>query len=127
MNRHFRNDEGVVMKQPKRFIAAALAAGAMQAVTASASELPGVDAGADQAVSLGGPVSLAGRVIDRAAPLASIGVGWSKVDGPGAVQFGQPHAAVTTATFSAPGKYTLMLGGYDGYVYYDFVEVTVNP
>lgn len=114
------------MKPSKCLMAAAIAAGAMHTVIGSSTELRGVDAGPDQAVSLGGSVSLAGRVIDHGdGRLGSIG--WSMVEGPGAVQFAQPHAAVTTAKFSAPGKYTLMLGGFDGYVYYDFVEVTVNP
>ena len=33
----------------------------------------------------------------------------------------------TTATFSEPGVYEVMLGGYDGDVAADFVIVTVEP
>jgi hypothetical protein len=84
-----------------------------------------IDAGANQSVMLAAGADLAGQVTGPRAPLMSIG--WSKVDGPGDVVFAKPHSAATGVTFSAPGTYKLMLGGYDGYVYYDFVEVTVRP
>jgi len=39
---------------------------------------------------------------------------WTKVSGPGTVGFADPHAMVTTATFSAPGAYTVMLSADNG-------------
>jgi uncharacterized protein len=39
---------------------------------------------------------------------------WTKVSGPGSVTFADPAAAVTTATFSAPGDYVLRLTADDG-------------
>ena len=41
-------------------------------------------------------------------------VTWSKASGPGAVTFADPKAAITTATFSAPGSYVLMLTADNG-------------
>ncbi len=39
---------------------------------------------------------------------------WSKVSGPGAVAFADPSAAVTTATFAAPGDYVLQVTADNG-------------
>ena len=39
---------------------------------------------------------------------------WSKVSGPGTVTFADPKAAVTTATFSAPGDYVLLVTADNG-------------
>ncbi len=39
---------------------------------------------------------------------------WSKVSGPGTVTFADPKAAVTTATFSAPGEYVLKVTADNG-------------
>ena len=39
---------------------------------------------------------------------------WSKVSGPGDVTFADPKAAVTTATFSAPGAYVLQVTADNG-------------
>ncbi len=39
---------------------------------------------------------------------------WSKVSGPGSVSFSSPLAPVTTASFTAPGTYTLRLTAADG-------------
>ena len=39
---------------------------------------------------------------------------WSKVSGPGSVTFADPKAAVTTATFSAPGEYVLKVTADNG-------------
>lgn len=79
-----------------------------------------IEAGADQATSLGGSVSLAGAVNKSAS------IGWAKIEGPGEVVFDEPHSASTSATFSEPGDYTLMLGGYDGDVVWDTVRITVT-
>ena len=42
------------------------------------------------------------------------GTTWSKVAGPGTVTFADPNAAVTTATFSAPGEYVLRVSADNG-------------
>ena len=39
---------------------------------------------------------------------------WSKISGPGTVTFADPKAAVTTATFSAPGSYVVQLTAENG-------------
>jgi DUF1680 family protein len=39
---------------------------------------------------------------------------WSKVSGPGTVTFADPTASVTTATFSAPGEYVLLMTADNG-------------
>src|SRR5690606_21085336 len=39
---------------------------------------------------------------------------WSKESGPGTVKFANPSAAVTSATFSAPGPYVLKLTADNG-------------
>jgi len=109
------------MTRFKTLLTAAATGGVLAAVPAAATEDLRIEAGADQTAPLQSPVYLSGSV----SKVASIG--WSKVEGPGEVVFDSRHAAATTATFSQPGEYTLMLGGYDGYVAYDFVRVTVLP
>jgi fused signal recognition particle receptor len=54
---------------------------------------------------------------------------WKAYSGPGVVSFGNPAQTNTTATFSAPGVYTLMLSADDAVhaVAYDAVMITVTP
>ncbi|HSU18103.1 MAG TPA: beta-L-arabinofuranosidase domain-containing protein [Acidobacteriaceae bacterium] len=69
---------------------------------------PVVDAGIDRDVVLGGKTYLSGSAIwleDKPGNVAR----WSKVSGPGNVNFADRSAAVTTATFSSPGDYVLGL------------------
>ena len=40
-------------------------------------------------------------------------IAWSMLSGPGSVTFSSPQAAVTTATFEAPGNYVLVLSASD--------------
>ena len=47
-------------------------------------------------------------------PPASLALTWSKVSGPGTVNFADPTAAYTTATFLADGDYVLRLTATDG-------------
>ena len=89
---------------------------------------PLVSAGPD--LELAGVTDLAalnGSVSDDALPAgAGLRVAWSKLEGPGTVTFGDPSAAVTTASFSAPGVYVLNLVGDDAAVVRnDLVEVRV--
>ncbi len=55
-------------------------------------------------------------------------VNWKLYSGPGTVSFGNSAQTNTTASFSAPGLYTLMLSAIDGIhaVAYDAVHVNVT-
>ncbi|MDQ3803119.1 MAG: hypothetical protein M3416_04620, partial [Acidobacteriota bacterium] len=75
---------------------------------------PVVNAGPDQTVVLPATVTLNGTASDDGKPAGSaLTVLWTKVSGPGAVTFGNPNQAVTTATFSAEGTYVLRLSASD--------------
>ncbi|MGE5294166.1 MAG: glycoside hydrolase family 127 protein [Solirubrobacterales bacterium] len=67
-----------------------------------------VTAGIDRAVVLGGKTYLAGEVKTLKTG-GTVPIAWSKQSGPGDVAFEKADAAVTTATFSAPGEYVLKL------------------
>jgi hypothetical protein len=69
---------------------------------------PVIDAGVDRSVVTGAHTYLAGKVTwleDSPKNTAR----WLKTSGPGSVNFASATAPVTTATFSAPGDYTLTL------------------
>ncbi|MCP5527463.1 MAG: lamin tail domain-containing protein [Verrucomicrobiales bacterium] len=77
---------------------------------------PTVDAGQDLAAEAGVPVTLNGVFQDDGLP-APPGVttfAWSRVSGPGEVQFANPTLWITTATFTEPGVYELRLTADDG-------------
>jgi hypothetical protein len=87
---------------------------------------PLVHAGADQTIALGAAAPLRGAVLyTNAAPLTSR---WQLYSGPGTVTFNPANATNTTATFSAPGTYTLTLSASNGVhaVAYDAVIITVQ-
>lgn len=74
---------------------------------------PVVVAGIDRSVVMGGKTYLMGKTIwlqDDAGNAAR----WSKVSGPGQVNFAAGNAANTTATFTAPGDYVLQLAAAGG-------------
>ena len=71
---------------------------------------PLVEAGIDRSVVLGGKTYLAGKSVFLQ-DLAGNNTRWTKASGPGAVEFADATAPVTTATFSAPGDYVLRLSG----------------
>jgi uncharacterized protein len=71
---------------------------------------PTVDAGVDRCVVLGGSTYLMGKA-DWLMPAAQR-VRWSKVSGPGQVEFADAASAETTATFSRVGEYTLELTAF---------------
>jgi hypothetical protein len=86
---------------------------------------PAASAGPDQFVPVSSPVSLQGSVASSGpAPI----VRWSLYSGPGTVKFGDTAQTNTTAEFSAPGVYTLMLSADDGVhaVSYDAVVMTAR-
>jgi len=86
---------------------------------------PAANAGADQTVSLVSGATLQGFVSFTGAPPV---IAWKLYSGPGTVMFGNPAQTNTTASFRAPGVYTLMLSADDAVhaVAYDAVVVTVT-
>jgi RHS repeat-associated protein len=75
---------------------------------------PTVSAGPDQTISMTNSLSLAGAVTDDGLPAnSSVAVSWAMLSGPGTVTFADSRAAVTTATFSEVGSYSLRLVGED--------------
>ncbi len=72
---------------------------------------PTVDAGPDQYMEFPTNASLNGVVV---APLGNAAIQWSLYSGPAAVTFADPSDASTTASFTEPGTYTLMLSANDG-------------
>jgi hypothetical protein len=85
---------------------------------------PTASAGPDQSVSLAAGAQLPGVVNFTGNPPV---ISWKLYSGPGTVTFGNAFQANTTASFSAPGVYTLMLSADDGVhaVAYDATVVTV--
>jgi hypothetical protein len=86
---------------------------------------PSANAGPDQTCGVGTPVPLQGYV-NRAGTTSAIR--WYLYSGPGTVTFGNASQTNTTAIFSAPGVYTLMLSADDSIhaVAYDAVVFTVG-
>lgn len=87
---------------------------------------PVADAGPDQTVARGAVVNLTGSVFyTNAAPLVTQ---WRVYAGPGTVTFGSTNQTNTTVTFSAAGRYTLMLKADNGVhtPAYDAVVITVQ-
>lgn len=86
---------------------------------------PVATAGAAQSVPLGAPVVLQGAVSYSGAPPV---IQWKLYSGPGAVNFANAAQTNTSASFSAPGVYTLELSADDGVhaVAYDAMVVTVT-
>ena len=85
---------------------------------------PGVNAGADASILFGSNLPLQGVVND---PSGAAVVRWKQYAGPGIVTFADETNRSTTATFSLPGTYTLMLSAADGVhaVAYDALVVQV--
>ena len=85
---------------------------------------PAASAGPAQTIPFGATASLQGSITTTGpAPV----VHWKSYAGPGTVTFGNAALAATTATFSLPGVYTLMLSADDGLhaVAYDAVTIHV--
>ena len=77
---------------------------------------PTVSAGPDRAIQMPSAAGLDGTVSDDGLPNppGALTVTWSQVAGPGTATFGNKNAVDTTASFSAPGLYTLRLTASDG-------------
>ncbi len=86
---------------------------------------PTASAGPDASVPPGSPVQLQGFVTYTGAPPVVV---WKLYSGPGTVNFSNPAQTNSTASFSAPGAYILMLSADDGVhaVAYAAVSLTVT-
>jgi hypothetical protein len=83
---------------------------------------PSANAGNDQTIPFGATATLAGSVTATGSPT----VLWKMYSGPGTVTFGNPASAGTTATFSLPGTYILMLSAADNVHAVAYNAITVN-
>lgn len=91
-------------------------------------QAPIANAGTDKSVNMPNAVTLNGTLSDDGLPNppATVTASWSKVSGPGTVNFANPNAAATTATFSLEGSYVLRLTANDSVLSHtDDVTVTV--
>lgn len=98
-------------------------------VAGPVNQAPQVFAGLDQTITLPSSINLNGSVKDDGLPKppGAVTVAWTKLSGPGTVNFGNVNAAVTTASFSAAGTYQLRLTANDGILSAsDDVQITVN-
>jgi len=84
---------------------------------------PTADAGANQSVAYKAVVDLHGVVTGGTTNPIIL---WKRYSGPGTVKFADSAKAVTTATFSVPGTYTLMLSATDGVHAVAYSAVTIN-
>ncbi len=107
-----------------------LSAKAELAVTVTPANTPPVtNAGSDQIVLLGNPITLNGTVSDDGLPNlpGQVTVEWQQVSGPGTANFADKSQTQTTANFSVEGVYVLRLTATDGERSAgDEVTVTVN-
>jgi hypothetical protein len=90
---------------------------------------PVVHAGSPQTITLPATATLTGTATDDGNPVppGMLTTTWSLASGPAAVTFSAAHALTTTATFAAPGVYTIRLSAFDGEATSsDDVIVTVN-
>lgn len=93
---------------------------------ASGNQAPEVNAGQDCKVRGLEPLALDATVGDDGLPAGKmLTVTWSKITGPGLVEFDDSHSVDTTATFSLHGQYVVRLQASDGEKT-SSDEVTVN-
>ncbi len=88
---------------------------------------PSVNAGADQSVTITEPIFLDGIVSDDGLPNDDLRIFWTKVSGPGNVQFSDLYIANPMVSFDSEGSYEFTIFAYDGeFVTSDRVIVVVN-
>ncbi len=75
---------------------------------------PEVDAGNDQVVTIGTPVTLAGSYIDDGISGSAVTTLWTQISGPAGAVFTDPTAASTMVNFSQSGVYVFQLTANDG-------------
>lgn len=97
-----------------------------QIITATvANTAPRVDASAQ--ITEAAILQLSGSVLDETLPEGNFTPRWSRVSGPGPVEFAHPSRLDTTATFTVPGTYVLRLTASDGeFTISDDVSVEVR-
>jgi hypothetical protein len=90
----------------------------IEATTYPANAAPVVSAGGNQSIDVAAVAYLNGTVTDDGLPLSPgyFTNGWSKVSGPGTVNFAVATSRATQAAFSATGTYVLRLTAGDGVV-----------
>jgi hypothetical protein len=89
---------------------------------------PRVDAGVDRSVVVGEATQLRAAVRALGGEGSLVRMQWGKASGPGDVAFSHPGEALTTASFSAPGRYVLSVAAEDrGQRASDRVLVRVLP
>ncbi len=99
---------------------------ASTSTTTPTNAAPVVDAGGDRNATVDLPLALAASVSDDGLPADRVSLVWSGA-GPGNVAFTRTDTATTSATFDAPGTYTLELTADDGaLVATDTIVVTVS-
>ncbi len=92
-------------------------------------QVPSVNAGTDQSVTLPSSANLNGTISDDGLPNppATVTSTWTKLSGPGSVTFGNAAQVDTTASFSLAGTYILRLTANDSALQAsDDVTITVN-
>jgi hypothetical protein len=100
---------------------------ALGAVPPPANQPPHTSAGTNQTITLPASATLTGSGSDDGMPNPALTFSWTKVSGPGTVNFTTPNAASTSASFGAAGTYVLRLTSSDGVlINADDVTVTVN-
>ena len=84
--------------------------------SANVAPLVSTEIGQGHAIGIADSLSLAGVAVDDGLPDSpgELSINWTSVNGPGTVTFSDPIAPSTTASFSAPGTYTLRLTADDG-------------
>ncbi|MEZ5218819.1 MAG: LamG-like jellyroll fold domain-containing protein [Ilumatobacteraceae bacterium] len=90
---------------------------------------PVVSAGADAAVEVGLPLTLAGTATDDGLPVTpgAVTTTWSQVSGPGTATFVAASSPASDVSFDQPGTYVLRLDATDGELSaFDEVEITVG-
>ena len=93
-----------------------------------ANQPPVVSPGTNQTITLPAAANLAGVATDDGLPTNFLATTWSKLSGPGTVNFGNAAATNTTATFSTNGTYVLQFTATDGQLTNTTnVTITVNP
>ncbi len=89
---------------------------------------PFVDAGPDIVAAQTDTPMVSATVYDDGQPTtAAPNIIWSRVSGPGPVNFGSPNAATTSMSFSQPGTYVVKIEANDGILSAeDTLQVTVT-
>ena len=87
---------------------------------------PTVSAGPNQTITLPSQANLTGTATDNNG--LSLSIGWTYVNGPGSVTFGNPGSLTTTASFTTAGTYDLRLTAMDSQSSSSSdTFITVNP